>query len=89
MIYCKLWKDMSLCSVLPTSFAWRRSWCQKRLGYEIKYTDTPKITSSQRSALEHLRLDSLTIVCPGDASYPLNERIHVQGLANLLKALKT
>lgn len=62
---------------------------QKRLGYEIKYTDTPKMTSSQRSALEHLGLDSLTIVCPGDASYPLNERIHVQGLANLLKTLRT
>ena len=62
---------------------------QKRLGFEVKYTDAPKATSSQGSALEHLRLDSLTIVCPGDASYPLDEKIQVQGLAHLLKNLET
>lgn len=55
----------------------------KRLGFEIKYTDAPKITSSQRAALETLRLDSITLVCPGDADYPLGERIHVQGLSRL------
>ena len=56
----------------------------KRLGFEIKYTDAPKVTSSQRSALEHLRLDLLTVVCPGSTSYPLADRIEVQGLANLI-----
>jgi predicted AAA+ superfamily ATPase len=55
----------------------------KRLGFEVKYTDTPKVTPSQRAALEHLKLDSLTIVCPGDADYPLDERIRVCGLSRI------
>ena len=62
---------------------------QERLGFEVKYTDAPKATASQRSALEHLRLDSLTIICPGNASYPLDEKIQVQGLAHLLKSRRT
>ena len=57
----------------------------KRLGFEVKYTDAPKVTSSQRAALEILRLDSLTIVCPGSASYPLDDRIHVRGLTHLMQ----
>jgi len=57
----------------------------KRLGFEVKYTDTPRVTSSQRAALEHLKLDSLTLVCPGNASYPLDDKIHVCGLAHLIQ----
>ena len=53
----------------------------KRQGFEIKYTDAPRVTASQRAALEQLQLESLTIVCPGDANYPLDDRIHVRGLA--------
>jgi hypothetical protein len=56
----------------------------KRLGFEVKYTDTPRVTSSQRAALETLRLDSLTLVCPGNASYPLDDKIHVRGLAHFI-----
>ena len=54
----------------------------RRIGFEVKYTDAPKVSSSQRAALELLRLDSLTIVCPGTSSYLLDERIHVRGLAH-------
>lgn len=61
----------------------------RRLGYEVKYTDVPKVTASQRLALEILRLDSLTLVCPGRASYPLDEKIHVRGLASLIEAAST
>lgn len=53
----------------------------KRLGFEVKYTDTPKVTASQRAAVEHLKLDSLTIVCPGTGEYPLDKKIQVAGLA--------
>jgi predicted AAA+ superfamily ATPase len=53
----------------------------QRHGFEIKYTDAPRVTASQRAALEQLQLASLTVVCPGDASYPLDDRIHVRGLA--------
>ena len=37
----------------------------RRLGYEVKYTDAPKVTSSQQQALEHLGLESLTGGDPG------------------------
>jgi uncharacterized protein len=57
----------------------------KRLGFEVKYTDTPKVSSSQRAALETLRLDSLTIVCPGSANYPLDDRIQVRGLVHFIE----
>ena len=57
----------------------------KRLGFEVKYTDTPRVTSSQRAAREILHLDSLTFVCPGDAGYPLAEGIQVRGLNRLIQ----
>jgi predicted AAA+ superfamily ATPase len=56
----------------------------KRIGYEVKYTDRPKTTRSQHLALEHLRLDQLTIVVPGDADYPLADGIRVCGLNAVL-----
>lgn len=56
----------------------------KRLGLEIKYTDAPKVTSSQRLAIDSLSLDTLHIVCPGDPEYPLHDKIHVIGLNRLI-----
>ena len=55
----------------------------KRHGFEMKYTDRPGITASQKLALECLRLDRLDIICPGKARYPLAENIHVTGLDRL------
>ncbi len=60
----------------------------KRLGFEFKYTDAPGRTKSQRLALECLHLDRLDIVCPGNASYPLDEKIHVLGLDRAASMLK-
>ncbi len=56
----------------------------KRLGYEVKYTDRPRAERSQHLALEHLHLDRLTIVIPGDADYSLADGIGVGGLNHLL-----
>jgi hypothetical protein len=50
----------------------------KRLGYEVKYTDRPRSTRSQHLALEHLHLDQLTVVIPGDANYALADDIGVE-----------
>jgi len=54
-----------------------------RRGFEVKYTDTPRATRSQRIAIETLGLDSITIVVPGDADYPLDDRVRVLGLARM------
>jgi hypothetical protein len=37
-------------------------------------------------ALEILSWDSLTIVCPGNARYPLDDRIHVRGPSEALRS---
>jgi hypothetical protein len=49
-------------------------------GFEVKYTDHPKVTASNRLALQTLGLDRLDIICPGNSSYPLDEKIYVTGL---------
>ena len=56
----------------------------KRLGFEFKRSDHPTTTKSMHTALEDLRLERLTVVVPGRASYPLTERIDVRGLANVV-----
>ncbi|OGT57994.1 MAG: hypothetical protein A3F14_03495 [Gammaproteobacteria bacterium RIFCSPHIGHO2_12_FULL_43_28] len=52
----------------------------KRFGFEFKYSDSPKITKSMKIALSDLKLDSLTVVIPTDASFLLDEKIFVSGL---------
>ena len=61
----------------------------KRLGFEVKYTDTPEVTSSRRAALEQLKLDSLTLICPGNAHYSLDDRIQVRGLSHFIGTPET
>lgn len=49
----------------------------KRLGFEIKYSDAPRVTPSMRIAMEELMLHRLTVLYPGNRSYSLAERIEV------------
>ena len=56
----------------------------RRLGFEFKYADSPKITSACRMALEHLKLDQLTLVCPGDAAHEPDDKVRVRGLSRLV-----
>ena len=37
-----------------------------------------------RMALEHLKLDQLTLVCPGEAAHELREKVRVRGLSRVL-----
>src|SRR5579872_1066588 len=43
----------------------------KKMGFEFKYVDAPKITSSMRIASETLKLDHLYLVYPGRDTFPL------------------
>lgn len=56
---------------------------QRRLGFEIKLTDSPRITPSMRSALEHLDLERLYLVYAGEHRFPLAERIEALPLREL------
>jgi len=54
----------------------------KRRAFEIKYTTTPKITSSVNLALKSLALERLDIVYPGDVSFPLSNQVGVLSVAD-------
>lgn len=56
----------------------------KRLGFEFKYTDMPKVTKSMTIALEDLNLDEIVIIFPGKESFPLTNKIIATGLENYL-----
>lgn len=56
----------------------------KLWGVEFKYSDTPKITPSMKSALTELNLSHLWIVYPGTESYLLDHNITAVGLYNIL-----
>ncbi len=55
----------------------------KRLGFEFKYSDAPKITKSMRTALEDLKLDSLSVIYPGKDIFLMDKRIKAFGLETL------
>lgn len=49
----------------------------KKLGFEFKMSDAPKLTPSMKIAMEDLKLDQLKIIYPGNRSYFLKEGIEV------------
>jgi predicted AAA+ superfamily ATPase len=53
----------------------------KRLGFEFKLSDNPKLTPSMQIALQDLKLDCLTVIYPGQRSYYLKDNISVVPLA--------
>jgi predicted AAA+ superfamily ATPase len=57
----------------------------KKMGFEIKYTSTPKISPSMLAAIEDLKLDKLVVVVPEGEPYPLRTNIAVIGLYELLQ----
>ncbi len=54
----------------------------KKLGFEMKYTDYPKLTKSMQIALDDLKLDKLTVIVPKSERFLLAEQIEVCGLEN-------
>jgi len=60
----------------------------RRLGFEFKRTDSPRVTASMRSAIETLDLNSLTVVHAGHESFPLRRKVRAIAAARLLDDLK-
>lgn len=61
---------------------------QRRLGFEIKLTDSPRITPSVRSALEGLELERLYLVHAGEHRFPLAEGVEALPLRALATPLE-
>lgn len=59
-----------------------------RIGFEIKRTDTPRITSSMRSAQETLRLKKLYVIHADGASFDLEGNVRAVAAADLLEEIK-
>ena len=55
----------------------------RRLGFEFKYSESPRTTRSMRIALADLQLDHLWIICPGSVRTQLDDQISVCGLTAL------
>lgn len=56
----------------------------KKIGFEFKFAQSPKLTSSMLMALEILKLDSIFVVVPTKADYPLAPRVFVKGINELM-----
>lgn len=56
----------------------------RRLGFEFKYTDSPKITKSMKIAMDDLNLDELILIHPGKGKYSFNEKMNAEGLESHL-----
>lgn len=57
----------------------------RRIGFEIKRTDAPRVTPSMRSALDVLRLDKFYVVHTGAEAWPMDESIAALPLAGLFE----
>lgn len=55
----------------------------KRIEFEIKYTDVPRITPSMKIALDDLRLDHLYVIFPGKVTFELAPKITACGLDHM------
>jgi predicted AAA+ superfamily ATPase len=60
----------------------------RRLGFEIKRTDAPRVTPSMRIALADLKLDRLDVVHAGAKTFPLTESIRALSLYRVAADLK-
>jgi uncharacterized protein len=58
-----------------------------RLGFEIKRTVAPSVSSSMRVALDDLGLKRLDVIHAGERTFPLAPRIRAVALSRLLKDL--
>lgn len=55
----------------------------KSYGFEFKYSTQPKITKSMHIVMRDLNLEHLSIITPGEASYPLSEKISMNTMPSL------
>lgn len=55
----------------------------RRWGYEFKFSEKPVPTRSMHIAMEDLKLDRLTVVCPGNLQVRWEARMEVRGIETL------
>ncbi len=61
----------------------------KRYGFEFKYSDAPRSTKSMHIALADLALEELHVVHPGEAAWPMAEKLYATPLPEAIARLRT
>jgi uncharacterized protein len=61
---------------------------RKRLGFEFKRTDAPRLSPSMTTALDVLGLDRIDVVHAGTNSYPMHHKVRAVPLVRLLEELR-
>jgi len=61
---------------------------QRRMGFEIKRTTSPQVTSSMRYALSDLHLRSLDVIHAGERTFPMDKKIRAVAFTRLLQDIK-
>lgn len=59
----------------------------KRLGFEMKFAESPRLTSNKRKIHHDLRLDESWIICPGDVTAELDRNMGICGLNQIENVL--
>ena len=58
----------------------------RRLGFEVKFAEAPRLTASMRHAVETLKLDQLWVLHPGEHAFPMEDRIAALPVKQLFQA---
>ena len=56
----------------------------RKIGFEFKYSDSPKLTASMHIAFADLKLDNLYVIYPGEGKFPMTEQITAFGLKTFI-----
>jgi predicted AAA+ superfamily ATPase len=60
---------------------------KRKLGFEFKRTDAPRVTPSMRSALDTLKLSSIFVIHAGQQSYQLDKKVRAVAAGEILREL--
>ena len=61
---------------------------RKRIGFEVKFTSSPRITPSMKIALDNLKLNMLFVIYAGNKNYSLSKKIYAVSAQKLKRSLK-
>ena len=64
------------------------TWKGRRIGFEFKFADAPRITAMMHQTAVDLRLHRIWVVYPGDKRYELGERVEALPLDSLATVLR-
>lgn len=60
---------------------------QRRLGFEIKHSSSPRTTKAMHSAVQTLGLERLDVIYVGNEVFPLADRMRGVGIDNVVEAI--